>query len=171
LRVEGVPRNWKPAPPDPGIIPGGIRDRALRTLHDRAGRPEDLEKTRASQAYWANLRREREAAAEARRNGLPPPPREPSIWFAVCDGGEATAIGALPEEYSNLAQELRVSGVLAGEFYTRAEALKAAREAVAERIPSAAAAAAAAAPAATIEQPSTTSATRVAAPGSPYGKP
>jgi hypothetical protein len=60
-------------------------------------------------------------------------PREPSIWFACNDGGEAVTIGALPEEYSKLAQELRASGVLIGEFYTREEAQDAARAALEER--------------------------------------
>jgi hypothetical protein len=109
-----MPRKWEPAPPDPGINPGGIRDRALRALRERGPMPEDPERTRQSQAYWARVRREREALAEARRNGLPDPPREPSIWFACNDGGEAVTIGALPEEYSKLAQELRASGVLIG---------------------------------------------------------
>jgi hypothetical protein len=129
--VMTMPREWQPAPPDPGIKPGGIRDRALRTLRDRDGWGEEPEKTRASQAYWERVRREREALAEARRNGLPDPPREPSIWFACNDGGEAITIGALPDEYARLAQELRASGVLIGEFYTREEALEAARAALA----------------------------------------
>jgi hypothetical protein len=128
-----MPRKWEPAPPDPGIRPGGIRDRAMRALRERGPRPEDPEKTRASQAYWARVRREREAAGEARRSGLPAPPREPSIWFACIDGGEAVTVGALPEEHSKLATELRASGVLIGEFYSREEALEAAHAALATR--------------------------------------
>jgi hypothetical protein len=123
-----MPRKWEPAPPDPGIIPGGIRDRAMRALRERGPRPEDPERTRQSQAYWAPVRREQEARAEARRNGLPDPPREPSIWFACNDGGEAVTIGALPEEYSKCAQELRASGVLIGEFAAQHNAFVAAWE-------------------------------------------
>ena len=26
-------KNWQPAPPDPGIIPGGIRDRAIKAMN------------------------------------------------------------------------------------------------------------------------------------------
>jgi hypothetical protein len=62
-----MPRKWERAPPDPGIKPGGIRDRALRALHERGPRPEDPERTRRSQAYWARVSREREALAEASR--------------------------------------------------------------------------------------------------------
>jgi hypothetical protein len=31
-------RGWEPAPPDPGIIPGGIRDRAMRAVTPPAAR-------------------------------------------------------------------------------------------------------------------------------------
>jgi hypothetical protein len=51
-----MPRKWEPAPADPGIIPGGIRDRALRALAERGPRAEDPERTRRSQAYWARVR-------------------------------------------------------------------------------------------------------------------
>lgn len=127
-----MPREWQPAPRDSGIEPGGIRDRAMRTLRDRGPRPEDPGRTRQSLEYWARVRREREALTEARRKGLPDPPREPSIWFACNDHGEAVAIGVQPEEYSKLAQELRDRGVLIGEFYTREEAIESARAALAE---------------------------------------
>ena len=50
---------WKSAPPDPGIMPGGIRDRALQTVLARGQQPEDKEKTRRSQEYWAKYRAER----------------------------------------------------------------------------------------------------------------
>ena len=36
-------RAWEPAPPDPGIRPGGIRDRALRAL---AARPATSRRSR-----------------------------------------------------------------------------------------------------------------------------
>jgi hypothetical protein len=100
----------------------------LHQLH-REPAPRD----RQSQKYWARARGEREALAEARRNGLPDPPREPSIWFACNDGGEAVTIGVAPQEYSKLATELRESGVLVGEFHTREEALAAAHTAMSER--------------------------------------
>ena len=44
------------APPDPGIIPGGIRDRAMRAVMERGPRPEDKRKTRTSQKFWAALK-------------------------------------------------------------------------------------------------------------------
>src|SRR5262249_1346027 len=52
---------FEPAPPDPGIIPGGIRDRAMRALLARGPVPADKEKTRASQEFWRAFReRQRE---------------------------------------------------------------------------------------------------------------
>jgi hypothetical protein len=45
------------APRDPGIKPGGIRERALRVLEKRGPLFEDKEKTAASQAYWAAFKR------------------------------------------------------------------------------------------------------------------
>jgi hypothetical protein len=42
---------------DPGIIPGGIRDRAMRSVLRRGPRAEDKEKTRASKEYWTTLKR------------------------------------------------------------------------------------------------------------------
>jgi hypothetical protein len=60
---------------------------------------------------------------------LPSPPREPSIWFACNDGADAVTIGALPEEYSRLAQELRERSALVGEFATRRDAFVAGWEA------------------------------------------
>ena len=52
-------RPWEPAPPDPGIKPGGIRDRALRAVWARGPVPEDPAKTKASQEYWAKNDAER----------------------------------------------------------------------------------------------------------------
>jgi hypothetical protein len=40
---------------DPGIRPGGIRDRALRIVEARGPRPEDPAATRASQEYWRRV--------------------------------------------------------------------------------------------------------------------
>jgi hypothetical protein len=42
---------------DPGIMPGGIRDRAMRAGLKRGPKGEDKEKTRASKAYWTALKR------------------------------------------------------------------------------------------------------------------
>lgn len=70
-----MPVKWQPAPPDPGIKPGGIRARAMRARRDRGPLLEDLERTKQAQEYWACVRREREALIEARRNDLPDPPR------------------------------------------------------------------------------------------------
>jgi hypothetical protein len=58
-------RRAEPAPPDPGIIPGGIRDRALRALLARGPVPEDKEKTKASQEFWRAFR-ERKGARRHR---------------------------------------------------------------------------------------------------------
>jgi len=45
------------APPDPGIKPNSVRDRAMRAVLRRGPQPEDKEQTRASQEYWAALKR------------------------------------------------------------------------------------------------------------------
>jgi hypothetical protein len=41
------------------MIPGGIRDRALRAVLARGLVPEDLEKTKASQEFWRAFREKR----------------------------------------------------------------------------------------------------------------
>jgi hypothetical protein len=46
------------APPDPGIIPGGIRDRAMRAAMARGPQPEDKRKTQASQKFWMTFTKE-----------------------------------------------------------------------------------------------------------------
>ena len=48
---------WEPAPPDPGITPNGIRDRALQAGLGRGPRPEDKERTRVSIAHWREYRK------------------------------------------------------------------------------------------------------------------
>jgi hypothetical protein len=58
------PEKWKPAPPDPGVRPGGIRARAMQGVFKRGLKFDDAEKTKASQQYWAQYRAER---------GLPQP--------------------------------------------------------------------------------------------------
>ena len=52
-------RDREGAPPAPGMIPGGIRDRALRAVLARGLVPEDLEKTKASQEFWRAFREKR----------------------------------------------------------------------------------------------------------------
>jgi hypothetical protein len=49
---ELPPPGREDAPPDPGIKPGGIRDRAVAAVMQRGPSPEDKEKTRASQEFW-----------------------------------------------------------------------------------------------------------------------
>lgn len=46
-------------PADPGIIPGGIRDRALRAVMRRGPQPEDKNKTLASRKFWAAFKKRR----------------------------------------------------------------------------------------------------------------
>ena len=43
---------------DPGIVPGGIRDRAMQIVIKRGPQTEDEEKTRASREYWARRHRQ-----------------------------------------------------------------------------------------------------------------
>jgi len=52
-------RDREGAPPAPGMIPGGIRDRALRAVLTRGLVPEDPEKTKASQEFWRAFREKR----------------------------------------------------------------------------------------------------------------
>lgn len=54
----GSLRKWEPAPPDPGIKPGGIRDRVMQAVLKRGPQPEDKQKIRRSQEYWAKFRAE-----------------------------------------------------------------------------------------------------------------
>jgi hypothetical protein len=51
------------APPNPGTVPGGVRDRALQAVLKRGPQPDDKKKTRRSQEHWAKYRRELERAA------------------------------------------------------------------------------------------------------------
>jgi hypothetical protein len=52
-----VAREFHRLPPDPGIVPGGIRDRAMRAAMKRGPQPEDREKTLASQKFWAAFKK------------------------------------------------------------------------------------------------------------------
>jgi hypothetical protein len=60
-------RRWEKAPPDPGIIPGGIRDRAMRAVlrhgprAERAEQAEDENKTRASVKFEDGVSKKTEA--------------------------------------------------------------------------------------------------------------
>jgi sRNA-binding protein len=56
-------KNWEPAPPDPGIIPGGIRDRALKAMQSAAARSLVSGPSTPRRLGLADLR----AAAQARR--------------------------------------------------------------------------------------------------------
>jgi hypothetical protein len=49
---------------DPGIIPGGIRDRAMRAVQTKARPASRGHRTRASKKYWAALKRQRETERE-----------------------------------------------------------------------------------------------------------
>jgi hypothetical protein len=51
-------RPWEPAPRDPGIRPGGIRDRAMRAAEARGLLSENPEQIRRSREYWAKYRTE-----------------------------------------------------------------------------------------------------------------
>ena len=64
----------KSAPPDPGIMPGGIRDRALQAVLAPGPQPEDKEKTRRSQEYWAKYRAERVKRTDTAGAGITTPP-------------------------------------------------------------------------------------------------
>jgi hypothetical protein len=44
---------------DSGIIPCGIRDRAMRAVLRHGPKAEDKERTRASKEYWTTLKRQR----------------------------------------------------------------------------------------------------------------
>jgi hypothetical protein len=45
------PEKWKPAPPDPGVRPGGIRARAMQAVWARGPQHEDAERTKAAQEH------------------------------------------------------------------------------------------------------------------------
>jgi len=61
-----------PAPPDPGIIPGGIGDRAMRAVLERGPIAEDPERTKPSQEFWRRHFRERQKRlARADQEGVP----------------------------------------------------------------------------------------------------
>jgi hypothetical protein len=64
-------QRWEEIPPDPGIVPGGIRDRAMHAVGSPKG--EDKEKTHASQEYRAGLKHQLETegvSAEALRGAI-----------------------------------------------------------------------------------------------------
>jgi hypothetical protein len=130
--------HWQGAPPDPGIKPGGIRDRAMRAQRERGPMPEDPEKTRQSQEYWAKFRADREKSkAAATGNTAPkntstetlpmPHSTEPKrVWFACRNETRGWVIDATPSEGEEWAQALRENGVLLpGEFASPDEAFAA----------------------------------------------
>ena len=55
-KQAAVAREFHRRPSDPGIVPGGIRDRAMRAVMERGPQPEDKEKMLASQKFWAAFR-------------------------------------------------------------------------------------------------------------------
>jgi hypothetical protein len=63
---------------DDGIVPGSIRDRAMRAVLSRGPQGEDKERTRASKAYWTALKRQRETERASHRRVRP-------LW--LLDGG------------------------------------------------------------------------------------
>ena len=52
-----VSREFHRLPPDPGIVPGGIRACAMRAVMERGPQSEDKEKTLASQKFWAAFKK------------------------------------------------------------------------------------------------------------------
>jgi hypothetical protein len=66
------------APPDPGIKPDGIRDRALRAVLERGPLPEDMEKT-GGRRHIGRLIARRSARRRARRRADHEQHREPAI--------------------------------------------------------------------------------------------
>jgi hypothetical protein len=40
IEAECKRESWQPAPPDPGYVPGGIRERAIREVYERQGYSE-----------------------------------------------------------------------------------------------------------------------------------
>jgi hypothetical protein len=80
LLRSGVEKGSKHAPPDPGIIPGGIRDCALQAMLRRDPQ-RDKEKPARSQVYRVKVR-----AAPVARGGVPPaPPQRPTEPGAESD--------------------------------------------------------------------------------------
>ena len=61
-------RHRESAPPGPGIVAGGIRDRAMRAVLQRGPQAEDKQKTGASRQFWKAFRErdKRPAATEAK---------------------------------------------------------------------------------------------------------
>jgi hypothetical protein len=55
-KQAAIAREFHRRPLDPGIIPGGIRDRAMRAAMQRGPQPEDKEKTLASREFWVALK-------------------------------------------------------------------------------------------------------------------
>jgi hypothetical protein len=67
-------QKWTPVPPDPGIKPGGMRDRAMQAVLARGPRPpETPEELQRAQDFWAKFR-----AEQAKRAGTAHEPNAPS---------------------------------------------------------------------------------------------
>jgi hypothetical protein len=99
LRVEAIAAKleeryqedirMKSALPDPGIMPGGIRDRASQAVLARGQQPEDKEKTRRSKEYWAKYRAERVKRTDTAGAGIitPPPQGRPIADEVIAEAG------------------------------------------------------------------------------------
>jgi hypothetical protein len=83
-------RKWTPAPPDPGIKPGGIRDRAMQAVLARGPRLEDEERTRASQEHWARYQAEQaERAGRSEIDQRPPGAGSEAAGMRWCEARKA----------------------------------------------------------------------------------
>jgi sRNA-binding protein len=67
-RAKQARRRQQAAPLDPGMVAGGIRDRALRAVLQRGPQAEDQQKTEASRRFWKAFREraKQPAATEAK---------------------------------------------------------------------------------------------------------
>jgi hypothetical protein len=79
----------KSAPPDPGIMPGGIRGQALQAVLARGPQLEDKERTCRSQEYWAKYRAERVKRTDTASAGIitPPPRGRPIAGEVITEAG------------------------------------------------------------------------------------
>src|SRR5262249_12110517 len=86
---------------DPGIIPGGIRDRAWRAVQTKARPASRGHGTRASKKYWAALKRQRETERAS----------SPRMDISSADGAEGTrqTYGRRPVEVGHVVPELKAS--------------------------------------------------------------
>jgi hypothetical protein len=101
-------RKWKPGPPDPGIKPGGIRDRAMQAVLARGPRPpETPEELRRAQEFWAKYRAEqaKRRAEETKRAGATHEPYAPSKTAQRPAEADGEVDGDRPTEHEAAIQE------------------------------------------------------------------